>query len=401
MDRTPTIDGIDVSTPAPGHLLPPAAFVSPAVYDAEMQRIFARSWVHVADLPDLRVAGDFVAATIGTTPVVVVRDQDGTVRAFLNACRHRGATLAEGQGNCGRQLRCPYHAWSYGLDGRLIGVPSREEFHGCDLGGMGLVPVRTATAGPMVFASLDPAGPSFEAWSGQLGPALAHGLGERMELAFEYVYDVPVNWKVYVENGLEGYHVAIVHDILNDFVETKSAQHFFEPWSSYTHAFIKPDYREMVPWLPHLTAEEHAYIRFGHVFPNLIPVLAPAEFSYLRIDPIGPERIRLVARSFDLGGELAGLRDFRREALDRTNQQDIGVVTRVQQGLRAHGLPAGVHAAFLESRIGHFERMVARALAAEGALAATGPMRGPLDRAALVGERVAATPTNGAAAAAR
>ena len=80
-------------------------------------------------------------------------------------------------------------------------------------------------------------------------------------------------------------------------------------------------------------------MRFGHVFPNLIPVLAPAEFSYLRIDPLGPERIRLVARSFDLGGDLALLRDFRRDALDRTNQQDIGVVTRVQRGLHAARLP--------------------------------------------------------------
>src|SRR5207245_2498212 len=158
-----------------------------------------------ADVTDLRVPGDFVAATIGTTPVVVVRDHDGAVRAFLNACRHRGATLAEGQGNCGRQLRCPYHAWSYGLDGRLIGVPSREEFQGCNFGDMSLVPVRTATAGPMIFASLDPDGPSFEAWSGELGAALAHARADRMELAFEYVYDVPVNWKVYVENGLEGY----------------------------------------------------------------------------------------------------------------------------------------------------------------------------------------------------
>src|SRR6185369_2488647 len=186
MEQGAMIDGIDLSPPAPGRVLPPRAFTSPSVYAAEMERIFARSWVHVADLPRLRDAGDFVAATIGTTPVVTVRGHDGEVRGFLNACRHRGATLAEGQGNCGRQLRCPYHAWSYGLDGRLIGVPSREEFQSCNLGDMSLVPVRTATAGPMIFASLDPDGPSFEAWSGELGAALAHARGDRMELAFEY-----------------------------------------------------------------------------------------------------------------------------------------------------------------------------------------------------------------------
>ena len=101
------IDGVDLTEPAPGRLLPPTAFTSPAVFTAELERIFARSWVHVADLPELRDGGNFVAASIGTTPVLVVRGHDGVLRGFLNTCRHRGATLAEGRGNCGRQLRCP------------------------------------------------------------------------------------------------------------------------------------------------------------------------------------------------------------------------------------------------------------------------------------------------------
>jgi choline monooxygenase len=384
MDQTLTIDGLDLSPPAAGRLLPPGAFTSPAVFDLEMRRIFARSWVHVADLPELRAPGDFVTAAIGTTPVVIVRGHDGVLRGFVNACRHRGATVAEGSGNCGRQLRCPYHAWSYGTDGRLIGLPSREEFRGCDLDAMGLVAIRTATAGPMVFGCLDAAAPPFEAWGGELLAALQRARGAEMELAFEYTYDVEVNWKIYVENGLEGYHVAIVHDMLNDFVETKSARQFFEPWANYTHAIIRADYRAMIPALAHLTEEECTYVRFGHVFPNLIPVIAPAEFSYLRIDPVGPERIRLTARSFDLGGELAGLRDFRREAFDRTNQQDIGVVTRVQRGLRARTLPAGVHSSFLESRIGHFEQMVSRTLAAEAITDVAVPARPSLVRSDVV-----------------
>jgi choline monooxygenase len=358
-----TMPELDLTPPAPGRLLPPGAFTSPAVFDREMDRIFTRSWVHVADRAELASGGDYVSATIGVTPVVVVRGHDGELRGFLNACRHRGATVAEGRGNCGRQLSCPYHAWSYGTDGRLIGVPNRDEFAHCDLSTMNLVPIRVATLGPMVFGCLDAAAPPFDAWAGNLVQAMERARGADMEPAFEFTYDVEVNWKVYVENGLEGYHVAIVHDVLNDFVATKDARHFFEPHASYTHATIKDEYRPMVPHVAHLTPEENGYVRFGHVFPNLIPVLTPAEFSYLRIDPVSPERIRLVARSFDLGGELTPLRDFRREAIDRTNQQDIGVVTRVQRGLRARGLPAGVHSSFLEVRIGHFERMVAEALA--------------------------------------
>ncbi|TMA35884.1 MAG: aromatic ring-hydroxylating dioxygenase subunit alpha [Deltaproteobacteria bacterium] len=364
MDGTLTIDGLDLSAPPPGRCLPAGAFTSAAVFEAELGRIFARSWMHVADLPELCAAGDFVAATIGTTPVVVVRGHDGELRGFLNACRHRGTTLAEGRGNCGRQLRCPYHAWSYATDGRLVGVPERQEFAHCDLGAMGLVPIRLATLGPMVFGCLDAAAPAFKEWAGELAEALGRARGAEMELAFDYVYDVPVNWKVYVENGLEGYHVPIVHDFLNDFVATDGARHFFEPHGSYTHARIRPEFLATVPPLAHLSAEEQGTVRFGHLFPNLIPVIAPADFSYLRIDPLGPERIRLVARSFDLGGELAALRELRREALDRTNQQDIGAVTRVQRGLHASRHATGVHSSFLEERIGHFERMVSRALAA-------------------------------------
>jgi phenylpropionate dioxygenase-like ring-hydroxylating dioxygenase large terminal subunit len=361
MDARNIIDGVDFSEPAPGRLLPPRAYTSPIVYQADMERIFARSWVHVADLTELRAPGDFVAAKIGTTPVVTVRGQDGEIRVFLNACRHRGTALAEGRGNCGRTLDCPYHAWSYGTDGRLVGVPERDEFS-INPSELGLVPVRAATLGPMVFGCLDAGAPPFAEWAGELAGAMERHRGTEMDLAFDFTYDVEVNWKVYVENGLEGYHIRFVHDFLNDFVETKTARHFFEEHGSYTHALIKSEFRDLIPPVPHLSAEENSYIRFGLLFPNLIPVLGPGDFSYLRIDPIGPERIRLCARSFDMGEAARELRDLRREPFDRTNQQDIAVVTRVQQGLRAQGLPAGVHSSFLECRIGHFQKMVRRAL---------------------------------------
>src|SRR5262245_57022457 len=155
MSHASTIDGVDLSMPEPGRLLPPRAFFSPAVYDAEMTRIFAKSWVHVADRDELREPGAFVAAQIGSSPVVVVRGHDRELRGFLNVCPHRGATIAEGRGNCGRQLKCPYHAWSFATDGRLVGAPSREEFS-CDFKTIGLLPIRIATLGPMVFGCLDP-----------------------------------------------------------------------------------------------------------------------------------------------------------------------------------------------------------------------------------------------------
>ena len=359
------LDGLDLSDPAEGTLLPPRAFTSRDVYERELRTVFAQSWVHVADVHDVPKPGDYRAGTIGQVPVVVVRDQDGELRGFVNACRHRNAALVDGSGNCGTELKCPYHAWSYKTDGSLAGVPYRDEFDEAQLQNRNLVPIRLGTVGPLVFGCLSEDAPPLETWAGQLVDAAARAHANDMRAVFEFEYDVPVNWKVYVENALEGYHIGFVHDVLNEFVVQREATHEFEDHSSYTYAPITERFLAMAPRPDYLTGKDATHVRFGHVFPNLIPVITPGELSYLRIDPVGHDRIRLRARSFDIGGPIEQLEEFRKESFDRTNKQDIGVVTRVQQGLQADHLPAGVHSNMLECRIGHFERMVVRALRAQ------------------------------------
>lgn len=346
--------GGELAPPAPGMLVPPRAFHSPALFEREQRAIFARSWVHVADLIDLPGPGDYVAASIGRTPVLLIRDREsGELRGFLNACRHRGAQLVEGSGHCDRQLRCPYHAWSYGTDGSLIGVPHRDEFE-CDLSARGLVPVRVGTAGPMIFACLDPAAPELSAWLGQLPDAMAAAGAGAWSLAWELTFEVDANWKLFVENANDGYHVEFVHDILTDVVVLGSGETTLEPHGAYTMADVNPAY---VP--PELG---RAQIRFGSIFPNLIPVLTPGDLTYIRVDPVALDRLRLFVRSYDDQPDGSPLREFRRQAFVRTTEQDIAVVQRVQRGLHAHGLPAGVHSSQLEARIAHFERLWAEAL---------------------------------------
>ncbi len=109
-----------------------------------------------------------------------------------------------------------------------------------------------------------------------------------------------------------------------------------------------------------------ARIRFGCVFPNLIPVLSPSDLTYIRVDPVGHDRLKMFVRSYD-SPEFAMLREFRKQAFERTTDQDIQVVQRTQRGLHAFGLPAGVHTSRLEARIGHFERMWAEAMASAAA----------------------------------
>lgn len=366
------IDGVELAPPEPGRNLPPQAFTSPSVFALEERAIFGKSWVHVADAIDLPERGSFVTAMIGATPIIVLRDRaSGELRGFLNACRHRGAQLLEGKGTCDKQIKCPYHAWSYGLDGKLLGVPYREELAHCDVSTHGLVPVRIGTVGPLVFACLDPLAPSLEDWVGELPHSIARAGVTSWKLAFELTYELAANWKIFVENANDGYHVQFVHDLLTDaiVIDPDNTPTVLEPHSAYTRARINPSY---VP--PEMPLEE-ARIRFGCVFPNLIPVLAPGDLTYIRVDPIAHDKLRLFVRSYDPGDDDSmPLRAFRRLAFERTTDQDIAVVLRTQRGLHALGLPAGVHCTRLEARIGHFERTWAAAMQQQHA-AETTPRR--------------------------
>lgn len=351
------IDGVELAAPPPGHNLAPRAFTSRAIFDAEQRAVFARAWVHVADLRDIPGPGDYATATIGHTPVVIVRDRaTGELRGFLNACRHRGAQLLDGKGACEKQIKCPYHAWSYGLDGRLLGVPYRDEMP-ADVAAMGLVPIRVGTVGPLIFACLDPAAPPLETWVGELPAAIERAGAADWPLAFELTYDVEANWKLFVENANDGYHIPFVHDVLTDVLVPDSGETTLEPHGAYTMALVNPSY---VP-PGHDPAE--AKIRFGCIFPNLIPVLAPADLTYIRVDPIAHDRLRLFVRSYERPG-VEPFREFRKAAFQHTTAQDIAVVQRTFRGLHAEGLPAGVHASRLEARIGHVERLWAAAMTA-------------------------------------
>lgn len=358
MQQSPVIDGVELVPPAPGQLLPPAVFTSPALFEVEQRAIFAKSWIHLADLDDVVGPGAYATAMIGRTPVMVVRDRKtGELRGFLNACRHRGAMLLDGKGTCDKQIKCPYHAWSYGTDGALLGVPHREEF-ACDISTMGLVPIRIGTVGPMIFGCLDPAAPPLADWVGELPEVMRAAGAETWKLGFELRYDLNVNWKLFVENANDGYHIQFVHDVLTDLVDLSTGVSTLEPHSAYSITQVNPQY--VFPGIDPATAR----VRFGAVFPNLIPVMTPGDLTYIRVDPIAHDKTALFVRSYD-AGLAPQLTEFRKAAFQHTTNQDIAVVEKVQRGVHAIGLPPGVHSSLREVRIGHFERWWAAAMARE------------------------------------
>ena len=184
----------------------------PRVLAVEERRLFWSSWQYAGPLESLSRAGDHIVGRVSRAPVVVVRGDDGELRGFLNVCRHRGSLVAQVDGNAPR-LRCPYHAWTYGLDGTLRSAPQCGPQIAAELPALGLVPLRVATFGPFVFVSLSADGPPLGAVLGDLGEVIA-GVGidlvglRRRE---RFSYQLAANWKIHLENYLECYHCPVAH----------------------------------------------------------------------------------------------------------------------------------------------------------------------------------------------
>ena len=218
--------------------LPGSYYTDPDVFAREQSRVFEAMWCCAVRSAELAEPGSFRRVQVGRESVLVVRGRDGELRAFLNVCRHRGALLCtEESGQTKRTLRCPYHAWSYGLDGTLVGAPNLRNMPDVDRVANGLVPVQLREWLGYAWLCLADDPPSFKdevkgAVTERLGdPAAIEGYGvERLTLGRRIRYDVRANWKLIVENFMECYHCATIHPelthVLPEFARGYAAQSF-------------------------------------------------------------------------------------------------------------------------------------------------------------------------------
>ena len=220
-------DGL-VRSPMPTPMLQPWEVYDQDLFDTEMVRVFGRSWVWLGDMADLQQPGDYVTATIGAQPIVVVRTASGEIKGYLNNCRHRASTVVvEPMGNCGSSMVCPYHNWAYNLDGDLIGIPDRVRMYpdGIPIEEYGLVPIRVEVAwDKLVFGCLSHKAPTFREWIAPIAERYDRyrfDTFERYPRQLDQVY--PINWKAFVENSNDDYHVRFVHRRINS--QRKSVRH--------------------------------------------------------------------------------------------------------------------------------------------------------------------------------
>lgn len=190
--------------------LPGHCYTSEAFYQREVEGIFLKTWNFIGRVDRVPNPGDYFAFEFVGVPVVVLRDNEGRVRAFANTCRHRGAKIACGEGNK-KNLSCPYHSWTYKLDGTLDFVPEMDQAVGFDKSNYNLIELRLETWAGFLFLNFDKEAVPLAAHLGDL-PALMESYGfERMRCTRRAEYQLACNWKVYVENAMESYHVPTVH----------------------------------------------------------------------------------------------------------------------------------------------------------------------------------------------
>ena len=202
--------------------LPYSWYADPDVASAERERIFRRSWQYVGHLGELDGPGSIFPTHVGGLPLVVVLDSDGELRAFLNVCRHRGTILVSEPQRRGT-MQCPYHAWTYGLDGSLRGAPRTGEEPDFDMDRLGLVPAQVGSWGPLLFANADLDAPGLDVALGDLPRVVAdNGLDvEALRFHQRVSYEVGANWKIAIENYLECYHCQLNHPDFMKVIDEK------------------------------------------------------------------------------------------------------------------------------------------------------------------------------------
>jgi choline monooxygenase len=347
--------------PAVQRTLPWSWYTDPNVLRLEQERIFTRTWQYVGHTGQAAEPGSFFTAMAGRTPIVVTRARDDELRGFLNVCRHRGSTVAEGSGQR-EALQCRYHAWTYGLDGKLRAAPRSERELGLEEEDLSLVPLALDTWGPFVFVNPDVNAPPLADALGPVPAQVAEVLDvDFLEFRFRSEFDVDSNWKVACENFLECYHCPVAHPGFSAVVD------------------VSADAYELAS--DGLTASQIGHLRRGNtsvfsggqiphgqfhfLWPNFGFNIFPGSAN-VSCGPIVPIDSEHTARFLDYFFAPDVDSDWVEELIAFDAQvasEDTALVAGVQRGIRSGVLDAGRLMPQSDRLVAHFQRLCAEALA--------------------------------------
>ena len=343
--------------------IPSAWYTDPAMLELERRQVFARSWQLVARVDQVRDPGRFVTADIVSEPIVVVRGRDGTLRGFFNVCRHHAAQVMTETAGCAKSLRCPYHGWTYSLEGELKGVPEFDRVCNFDKSQNGLMPIRVDTWEQFVFVCLDPAAPGLTEFLGQLPSHVAPLSISELKFFERRTYEIRCNWKVFIDNYLDGgYHVPHIHKALGSVLD----------YSGYTIENIDRFCIQSSPIAGGGDADtaavrsgEMAYYYWLH--PNLMLNWYEGVMDINLVLPLGVDRcLAIFDFYFDrTTSEVEARNQQSVRVAERVQQEDIDICESVQRGLQSRAYDTGRLSVRREAGEHLFHRLLHADLSAE------------------------------------
>lgn len=359
------------SGPPPGALeippVPTARYVDPDVYALERSRLFTRTWLFAGHESELFEPGAYTSFTRSGSPLVIVRGDDGQLRAFYNSCRHRGAPVTRDECGTARRLTCQYHSWSYGLDGELKAVPDARNFVDLDTSTLGLTPVRCETWDGWVFVNEDVHAVPLVEFLGPVCEQMADIDGPSMRLVGTQSHHLRCNWKLMVDAFLEVYHIRTVHPdnaalLYDDHALSLSML-------PNGHSRLTVDKQEYLRDFPMVSPEldnpsvpqlwRQTSTSFG-IFPNIVTPMDTGAFTFLCMWPLGIDETELELRWYAPAWDGVDVPDehlARMELFETVMAQDTANMAPIQASVASPGaepFQIGWH----ERLIHHFHRAV-------------------------------------------
>jgi len=339
--------------------LPAKFYFDPAVHAAEKESIFARTWQVVGHRDQVKNAGDYFTTELVGEPLLIARGETGELRGFYNVCRHRAGPPAEGCGS--RKLfRCGYHGWTYGLDGSLISATEIEGVENFQLEDFALVPVLVEEWLNFVFVNLDREAQPRSRSFAELRPQVERFPLAGMKLFERRTYDMNCNWKTYVDNYLEGYHLPSVHPGLNRELDYNA--YVVEPHAEYVRQFSPIRGAQPGDTTPrrYQEAREDLTTDYFWIFPNWMLNCYPDNVSLNIVLPLGPERSLAVFEWYL--PEKDHTNPAAKAAVEFSDQiqiEDVAICEKVQNNLRSRSYSRGRYSVKQEKGVHAFHRMYA------------------------------------------
>jgi choline monooxygenase len=348
------------------HTIPAAWYHDAELYDLERRAVFGDTWQYVGRSSAVEQPGSFLTADLAGEPILVVRDTDGVLRAFYNVCRHRAAPLLTQAEGTVTRLRCRYHGWTYDLAGRLRGTPEFDGVEAFCREDTGLSPLRVQTWGPFVWVHC---GERPEPLTEFLRPFIEHTTDrgvEELRFVDRREYEMSCNWKVFVDNFLDGgYHVNTVHPGLAGVLDYTQYRTEIDAATSVQISPLKPVEYAGDPSVAAVRVGDTAL--YWWVFPNFMVNLYQGVMDTNLVLPLGPDRCRVIFDFFFADRDGSDTGSFIGESIavaHRIQEEDIAICEEVQRGLHSRVFNAGRFSVKREAAGYHFHQLLARRLCA-------------------------------------